>query len=404
MARGARRLTARQVAALHDPGLYADGAGLYFRITPAGTRSWIYRYQIDGRRRDMGLGRAGEVSLAEARELADDARRQVRAGIDPIEARSAARAAETPVPPAPVHTVRDAAEALLDVRRPSWTSPKSEQSWTATLESYVYPVIGSADVAAVGTDDVLAVLSPIWREIPETASRVRGRLEAILDYATVRGWRDGANPARWRGHLDHLLTAPRDLAPVVHHPAVPWQAMPTVWRQVRAADGMGARALELVILTAVRPGEARAARWPEIDWEAALWTIPPARMKARREHRVPLTAPALELLRRLWIRRLPEGRPGADLVLPGQRAGRPVSEMTLTMACRRLAVEAVPHGFRSSFRDWAAETAAETHEVCEAALAHAPRDAVVAAYQRGDLLDRRRRLMEAWAVYLAGAG
>ncbi|MBB4287914.1 tyrosine-type recombinase/integrase [Roseospira goensis] len=404
--RGTRRLTARQVATTTEPGLYADGDGLYLRVSPAGTRGWIYRYQIGGRRRDMGLGRTAEVSLARARELAGEARALVRDGRDPIEAREAARAAtaaEAAARAAPVHTVRAAAEALLAVRRPGWSSPKSAQAWEATLGRYVYPVIGDLDVAAVDTEAVLRVLTPLWAEVPETASRVRGRLEAILDYARVREWRGGDNPARWRGHLDHLLARPHDLAPVRHHRAVPWRAMPAVWQQVRAADGLGARALELVILTACRVGEVRWARWDEIDREARLWVIPAERMKARRAHRVPLTAPALDLLRRRWARRIERG-PGAELVFPGQRRGRPISDMTLTTTCRRLGLPAVPHGFRSSFRDWAAETTAESHEVCEAALAHAPRDRVVAAYQRGDLLDRRRRLMDAWAAYLAGEG
>jgi len=403
--RGARRLTARQVQTLTAPGLYADGDGLYLRISPANTCGWIYRYQIDGRRRDMGLGRVSNVSLAEARDLADAARRQAREGRDPIAARDAAHAESVAVAQAtaarPDHTVHAAAEALMAVRRPGWRGHKSEQAWTATLESYVYPVIGEMDVADVTTDDVLRVLSPIWPEIPETASRVRGRLEAILDYARIRGWRAGSdNPARWKGHLDHLLSRPRDLAPVVHHRAVPWRDMPAVWVQVRAADGLGSRALELVILTACRVGEVRGARWDEIDWSARLWTIPAARMKAQREHRVPLSGPAMDLLNRMWARRIDSG-PSADLVFPGQRRGRPISDMTLTTTCRRLRVDAVPHGFRSSFRDWAAETGAESHEVCEAALAHAPRDQVVAAYQRGDMLDRRRRLMDAWSAYLS---
>lgn len=396
------RLSARRVATITEPGYHADGGGLYLRVPTSGTRGWIYRYQIQGRRRDMGLGRLDDVSLAEARARAAEARGHVAEGRDPIDLRATARAAVASPPSLP--TVSDAAEALLEARRPRWSSPKSAQAWESTLAAYVLPAIGDRPVAEVSTDDVLDILRPLWTTRTETASRVRGRIEAVLDYARVRGWREGSNPAAWRGHLDHLLPRPGDVAPVEHHRALPWQAMPAWWPRLRAEDGLGARALELLILTASRSGEVLGARWPEIDVSGRAWTIPAGRMKARREHRVPLSPPAVDLVRRLEARRLTRAT-DTDLVFPGQRRGRPLSDMTLTAMLRRMEADAVPHGFRSTFRTWAAEVAGAPHEVCEAALAHTPRDKVVAAYQRGDLLDRRRALMDAWAAWLeSGAG
>jgi len=394
-----RRLSARRVATITEPGMHADGGGLYLRVTASGTRGWIYRYQVAGRRRDMGLGRFGDVSLAQARELAAGARRQVLEGLDPIEARAAVRVAE-PRPVVP--TFAEAATQCIAALDAGWRSRKHAAQWTATLATYAYPVIGGRPVDAVTVQDVMNILTPIWASKPETASRVRGRIEKVLDYARAMDWRDGENPARWRGRLDCLLPRRSRVCPVRHRPSVPYDQVPMLWQRLQVTNGLAAHVLMFQILTAVRPGEARCALWEDIHLDSGLWTIPGERMKSGAEHRVPLAGPALGLLRAVATLRV-SGSPSAALVFPGQRIGRPLSDMAVTEVLRGLDVEAVPHGFRASFRTWAAEGARAPDDICEAALAHTQRDKTVAAYQRGDLFDRRRELMDDWAAFVTSA-
>ncbi len=393
MPRQAAGLTARKVDTIKTPGLFADGGGLYLQVTASGAKTWIYRYSLGGRRRDMGLGSAGTLGLADARERAADARKQVADGIDPIEAKRASAAAQM-IEAARLTTLKQVAESYVTSMRAGWKNSKHAAQWGSTLEAYTYPSIGDLPINAIDTALVLRVLEPLWRTKTETASRLRGRIEAILDYAKVRGLRDGENPARWKGHLDHILPPRAAVAKVRHHASLPFAAIPGFWPKLQVQDGMGARALELAVLTATRTGEVLGAKWEEFDLEGAVWTIPAERMKAGAEHRVPLTPPALALLRKCQSVRQ------GDYVFRGQTVTRPLSNMAMAMVLRRMKVDATPHGFRSSFRTWAAEQTRHQHEVAEAALAHVIADKVVAAYQRGDLFEKRRRLMEDWAAFV----
>jgi integrase len=374
------KLTARTVQAQRLPGVFSDGNGLYLQVAPGGSRSWIYRYQRDRRRREMGLGSVDAIGLAEARELAAAARRVLTAGGDPIEARRAERArAEVAV--AKVVTFQEAAERYVTAHKAGWRNPKHAAQWGATLAAYAYPVFGDLPVADIDTGLVLKAIEPIWATKSETATRVRGRVESILDWARVRGYRcEGENPARWRGHLNHILPAKSAVAKVVHHASLPYAELPGFWPRLQVQDGLGARALELCVLTATRTSELLGARWDEIDIDTATWTIPALRMKAAAQHRVPLSDAALALLHKLAAIRM------GELIFPGQSPGRPLSAMTMVMTLRRMMVPATPHGFRSTFRTWTAEQTAFPHEVAE-------------AYQRGDLFEKRRQLMAAWATY-----
>ena len=402
MPRRALGLTARQVATIAAPGFYAAGGapGLYLQVT-GGARSWIYRYQVAGRRRDMGLGPAGAVSLAEARDKALAARRAILAGADPIEARRRERQA-VQLGAAKAMSFKECAERYINANRAAWKNPVHAKQWPATLAAYVYPVLGALPVQAIDTALVMQVIEPIWTAKAETASRVRGRVETILDYAKARGWRDGENPARWRGHLDMLLPAPSKAKRAArqttgrqeHHAALPYVEVAAFLAELRQQDGGGAKALEFAILTAARTGEVLGARWDEFNLAERLWTIPAGRMKAGREHRVPLGDAALTLLDRMAAMRT------GDFVFPGAQAGRPLSNMSMLMALRRIGrADLTTHGFRSTFRDWAAERTNFPAEVAEMALAHAVGDKVEAAYRRGDLLDKRRQIMAAWARF-----
>lgn len=373
-------------------GATADGDGLYLKIaTEGGAGSWQFRYTIAGKRRMMGLGACSTVTLAEAREHAAEARKLAKQGIDPIEARKVAPEVEGEAP-----TFRKVATDYIEANKCAWRNTKHAAQWTATLETYAYPLIGHKHPADITTADVLDILAPIWTTKAETASRVRGRIEAVMDAARVRGLFKGENPARWRGHLDAVLPV-RTKASKGHHAALPYAEAPTFMQALRQMPGEGARALEFTILTAARSGEVRGATWREIDLDARLWTVPGERMKASKEHRVPLSDAAVALL---------QGREkgeGGDLVFPGQRRGKPLSDMTLTAALRRMKrPELTAHGFRSTFRDWAAEETHHPHAVAEMALAHTIGNAVEAAYRRGDLLEKRRLLMQDWADYCAG--
>jgi integrase len=406
MPRKAAGLTAAKVRTA-PPGQYVDGDGLRLLVRPTGARFWLFRYTIAGKVREMGLGRAGDdrvaVPLSKARDEAAKLRLMVKDGIDPLALREAqAAAAETEAQRAAIKgmTFRVVAETYLAANSAAWRNPKHRSQWTRTLETYAYPHIGALPVAEVGIEHVLAALEPIWREKAETAARVRGRIETVLDYATARQWRTGENPARWRGHLASLLPARGKVAPQEHHAALPWGEVGGFLAALRKQTGMGARALEFAILTAARSGEVLGATWGEIDLAAKLWTVPAVRMKAGREHRVPLSAPALTLLAQLTQLRTSES-PDA-FVFPGAQPNKPLSIMAMAMVLRRMKRgDITVHGFRSTFRDWAGETTATAREVLETALAHAVGNKTEAAYARGDLLERRRLLMTSWGAFCA---
>jgi integrase len=359
--------------------------GLLLEVTPRGSRSWVLRVQRNGKRHDLGLGPYPEITLAAARDKALERRRAILAGAAPLAHRQAPKAL----------TFQTAAEALIESKRPGWRNAKHAAQWGATLATYANPLIGARDVRAVDTADVVAVLTPIWTAKTETASRLRQRIEAVLDYASALGIRSGDNPARWRGHLDHLLAAPTKVRAVEHHSALPWAEAPAFVAELATRPGIAAKALLFAILTAARSGEVRGATWAEIDVAGATWTVPAGRIKAGREHRVPLPAAALELL----------GEPGpasALLFPPPRNPSRPLTDPTLTKVLERMGRgDLTAHGFRSTFRDWAGETTAHPREVIEAALAHRLKDKAEAAYARGDLFQKRRRLMEDWAAFLA---
>jgi integrase len=406
MPKKAAGLTAKQAEKLTTPGLFADGNGLYLQVTASGAKTWIFRYQIAGRRRDMGLGgfdptAGSDGSLAKARERAWAAKELVKQGIDPLverDRREAAVAVAAAQAAQRAYTFQQCAEAYITAKRPGWKNEKHAAQWTSTLTTYAYPIIGKTPVADVNTEHVLQVLTPIWTAKPETASRVRGRIEAVLDYAKTLGRRTGENPARWKGHLALTLPAKTAVRDVKHHEALPYTAMLEFWPRLQIHDGLGARALELAILTATRTGEVLGARWSEIDLDGAVWTIPAQRMKAGVDHRVPLSAPAIALLRKLATLRR------GDTVFPGASTGGQLSNMSMLMVLRRMNENVTPHGFRSTFRTWTAEMTSYPDAVAEAALAHTLDDKVVAAYQRGDLFQKRRDLMNAWAEYVTTGG
>lgn len=394
MGRKATELSPLAVSRLKQPGLHFVGgvAGLAIQILPTGGRTWILRATVGGRRRDMGLGGFPDVTLAGAREAARKARELIRDGEDPIERAKAAKMALLAAS-AKGMTFREAAEAFIASREVTWRNAKHKAQWTSTLTTYAYPVIGSLSVADIDEPHISKVLDPIWATKNETASRLRGRMEQVLDWATTRKYRQGPNPARWKGHLQTLLPAPSKVSKPVHHRAMAIQEMGAFMANLRAAEGVGARALTFAILTAARSGEARGATWSEIDLERRIWTIPDSRMKAGKEHRVPLSRLAIALLESLP--RIAE----SDLVFPAARGGQ-LSDMTLSAVMRRMKLQAVPHGFRSTFRDWAAEYTNHPRELVEVALAHS-RGRVEGAYWRSDVLERRRKLMEDWATFCA---
>ena len=391
------KLTARSLDKLikeASPGLIGDGGGLYLQVGKTGGLSWLYRFQLNGSRRAMGLGKHPEVSLAQARDRAASARKQVADGIDPIEAKEhaqlAAKAAQNKA-----LTFQQCAAEYIDAHRSSWKSIKHAQQWENTLSTYAYPFIGDKPVSAVTTDDVLTILKPIWASKNETASRVRNRIELIIAAAKARKRFEGENPAQWKGHLDKLLAKRKQVAQVEHHAALPYSQLPTFWRNLETAEGMAAKALQFTILTACRTSEVLNAQWSEMDLASALWTIPASRMKARREHKVPLSDAAVAVLERLA--RVQDN----PFVFPGMKEGRPLSNLAMLMLLRRMDLgHLTVHGFRSSFRDWAAEETAFPNMVAEMALAHTVGSAVEAAYRRGDLLEKRRAMMQAWADYV----
>lgn len=398
MPRKALELGPLSVSRLTQPGLHMVGgvAGLALQVLPSGGRTWILRATIGNRRREMGLGGFPDVTLAQAREAAREARALIRRGIDPIEAGKEARRALKEKPLATM-SFRSAAEAYIASHQASWKNLKHRTQWTSTLEMYVYPMFGDMDVARIELPQIMQVLEPIWTTKTETAKRLRGRLEMILDWATAREFRSGPNPARWRGHLDKLLAKPSRVRRIVHHRALAVDDMPAFMRRLRSTEGAGARGLEFAILTAARSGEVRGATWSEIDLRQRLWTIDGARMKAGREHRVPLSDAAMKVLEALPVR-------GANEPIFVASLGSRLSDMTLSGVLRRMRVDAVPHGFRSTFRDWAAERTHYPNEVAEMALAHTVGNKVEAAYRRSDLFEKRVSMMRDWAKFCDGGG
>jgi integrase len=406
MTRAIERLTAQRVERLKNaekpqPGMYADGAGLYLRVTPDGANNWVLRYMLDRRPRWMGLGPVSLYGLSDARTRALDARRKRHDGIDPIEARRAERARQR-LDAAKAITFKQCAESYIASHRAGWRNEKHKYQWPATLNAYAYPVIGALPVQAVDTALVLKVLEPIWTKKSETASRVRQRIENILDLAKVRGFRDGENPARWRGHLDKLLPARSRVREVEHLAALPYAELTGFLADLRAREAIAARALEFLILTAARTGEVIGARWSEIDLLDKTWTVPAGRMKARREHRVPLSPRALTILQEMQKARHIED--ASAHVFPGPKRGQPLSNMAFLMLLRRMELEDLTvHGFRATFKTWVSERTSFQNEIAEAALAHIIGDKVEQAYRRGDLFDKRRRLMKEWATFCTSA-
>lgn len=428
------KLTALAKEAPAAPVRIGDGDGLHLLVKPGlavrrerrekreggdvSDGAWVFRYAFAGRRRDMGLGAFPAVGLAEARDAAEEARKLIRRGVDPLQARGESKAAQARAAAeakAKAITFEHAARATVEAKRDGWSNPKHAAQWLATLEQHAFPRIGDMPVAEVDLPAVLRVLRPIWTTTPETASRIRQRIEAVLDLARVRGWRQGENPARWRGLLSEELPPPRKVQRVEHRPALPWQKLPAFWVELARVEGMGAAALRFAILTAARTGEVRGMTWRDVDLDAEIWTVPAARMKARRMHRVPLSAAALAVLRTIR-----PDKPKLDAFVFHSAGGTMLSDMTVSAVVRRMNEPAegtapgdpprwrdhegravVPHGFRSTFRDWAGEARTEAREVVERALAHTVRDKVEAAYARSDLLERRRPLMDAWGEWCA---
>lgn len=394
MARPINRLSPLTVKSV-PPGMYCDGGGLYLQVTKGADgalhRSWLYRFAIDSRERQMGLGSFPTIGIADARTRAADARKLVAYRIDPIHHRDSQRASAAAVE-AHAMTFDQCATAYIQSHRAGWRSPKHGEAWAMTLATYVSPIFGHLPVQAVDTALVMKALEPIWPTIPESASRTRGRIELVLDWATARGYRKGENPARWRGHLDKLLPSRTKLRAVKHHAAISHADLPAFVSELRGRPTVVARALEFVILTAARSGEAIGAKWSEIDLAGKTWTVPPERMKSHRVHRVPLSLPALALLEQMA-----EHRQG-EFVFPGTRRTT-LPDVALHKLVRRMKRDFTPHGFRAAFRTWAGDHTLTQREVIEAALAHVVGDSTELAYSRGDLFEKRRRLMADWAAF-----
>lgn len=391
-------LTPVAVSKKAKPGRYADGGGLYLQVSPSKTKAWLFRFMLAGRAREMGLGPVDIVTLAEARETARGCRKLLLAGIDPIEARREEKL-KSRAATAKLITFRQCAEKYIAAHEASWRNDKHRQQWKSTLETYAYPTIGDLAVAEVNTALVVGIVEPLWNSKPETAGRVRGRVESVLDWAKVREYRDGENPARWKGHLDQLLPKRSKVARIRHHPALPYSDLPNFMEELRARPGLTARALEFTILTIARTGAAIGATRDEVDVEGRVWTVPPERTGAKitgdapKPRRVPLSDRAVAILKGL------PREYGNPHVFIGAKAGQPLSNMAMLELMREMRPGFVPHGFRSTFKDWCSETTNYPNEVSEAALWHVVADKVEAAYRRGELFEKRRRLMTEWARY-----
>ncbi|WP_321929980.1 tyrosine-type recombinase/integrase [Paraburkholderia guartelaensis] len=398
MAKAVNRLTQAFVNRTAEPGDYCDGNGLYLQITAAGVKSWLFRYMRQGRARYMGLGPLHTVGLADARTRALECRRQLLDGVDPLGARQGEQAAAK-IEKAKGMTFAECATAYIEAHRSGWKNLKHGDQWTNTISTYAGPVFGHLPVAAVDTTLVMKVLEPIWATKAETASRLRGRIELVLDWATVRGYRSGDNPARWRGHLDKLLPKRSKVQKVEHHPALPYAELGGFFSDLKKQPGTAARALELLILTAARTGEIIGARRDEFDLTARVWVVPADRMKMGKEHRVPLSPASVSIIKGAL-----DGSKSEYLFHSPGKPDKPLSNMAMLAVLKRMGrSDLVSHGFRSCFRDWSGETTHFPREVIEAALAHGIRDKAEAAYARGDLFVKRGKLMEQWARY-ANAG
>ena len=402
MARVIGRLTALAVNRAKERGLYADGGGLYLQVGISGSKSWLFRFMLLGKAQAMGLGALHAVTLAEARVKAADCRKLLAAGKNPLETKRDERT-QARVAAAKGTTFESCAKAYIEAHKASWRQERHAKQWDQALAKHAYPVMGKLPVQAIDTVLVMKVLEPIWQKKTETAKRLRGRIECILDWAKVREYRQGENPARWRGHLENLLARPSKLIKVEHFAALPYTKANDFLQSLERQAGLGAEALKLVIYTACRSNEVLDATWNEIDFENKVWTIPAERMKGGKEHRVPLTAPALDILRNLKqdsykIRII--GEEPNPYVFPSPKGNSSLSNVVMLALLKRMERRDITvHGFRSSFRDWAAEQTNFPREVAEAALAHAVQSRVEAAYRRSDLFDKRRLLMEKWARY-----
>jgi len=387
------RLSPRRIDTVRKQGRYADGGGLYLQVSPQGTKSWLFRFTQSGKARQMGLGAINTISLPEARDAAMKCRKLLHEGIDPIEARKRERTSKR-LHDVSAKTFKECAEAYINSHKDGWRNAKHAAQWTSTLETYAFPTIGYLPVQDIDVSLIMNVLEPIWQVKTETASRVRGRIEAILDWATVANYRKGENPARWKGRLAIMLPAKSTVAKVKHHEALPYDEVGGFMELLDKREGVSARGLEFQILTAARTGEVMMSTWAEIDLGKAIWTIPADRMKGGKEHRVPLSERAVTLMRGM------QDAAVSEFVFPGAQANRPLSNMAFLQLLKRMErVGLTAHGFRSTFRDWAAERTNYSNEVAEMALAHAVGDKVEAAYRRGDLFDKRRQMMDAWADY-----
>jgi integrase len=392
MAHSINKLSARFVQTTQKPGKVADGGGLYLQVSKTGSKSWLFRFMLNGCSREMGLGSVNRVSLAKAREQAAECRMLLGNKIDPIEYRISSRKSEEDG--SKVIRFKEAALRYIEAHEISWKNKKHASQWRNTLQTYVFPVFGELDVSAIKTDDVVEVLYPIWKAKTETAARIRGRIERILDWAAVSGFRSGENPARWNGHLQNLLPAQASIRTVQHHKAMPYDDLPAFINSLKELQGISAKALEFLIYTATRTSETIGARWLEIDLKNEAWTIPAERTKTNSEHRVPLSQPALSLLNSLYA----SGH--ETFVFPSDNRSRGLSDMAMLQVLRRMSIPYTVHGFRSSFRDWTAEQTDVQREVAEQALGHAIGNKVEAAYRRSDLFEKRRALMDNWARFL----
>jgi integrase len=393
MVRSHGRLTSLAVERARKPGLYADGGGLYLQVSGVRGRSWIFRFMIRGKARSMGLGSFPSVPLAAARAAASECRRELQAGIDPITAREA-RKVEGQLAEARGVTFKACCEAYIKDNKSQWRNARHLQQWQNSLSTYAYPILGPLPVQKVDAPLIRQVLAPIWEAKSATASRLRGRLESVLDYATALEYRKGDNPARWRGNLENTLPKPSKLAPVEHHAALPYTEIGEFIAELRAQEGVPARALEFAILTAARTGEVLGAQTAEFDLSAGMWKIPAARIKGGREHRIPLSKPAAAIVADMIKVH------GGTFVFPGSRYGRPPYPGAILKLLKRMGRDGITvHGFRSTFRDWAGEMSGFAREVVERSLAHVMGDKTEASYARGDLLEKRRRLMDEWAQY-----
>jgi integrase len=393
LAQSIKCLSARRVETVNKRGFHADGGGLYLQVSKFDTKSWVFRFTFKKRSREMGLGPLHTVSLADARDEALKCRKLVREGIDPIEQRKYLRG-EAQADALKVMLFRECAKQFISSHSAGWKSEKHASQWISSMEIYVYPVFGDLPVQTIDTGLVMRVIEPIWTTKTETAGRVRGRIENILDWARVRKYREGENPARWRGHLETLLPARSKVKKVKHHAAISYEEIGGFIKDLRNQEGISARGLEFLILTAGRTGEIIKATWDEVELDKAMWVIAADRMKAEKEHRVPLSSAALKVLSGL------KETAQSDFIFPGMRLNTSLSNMAFLQLLKRMGRnDLTAHGFRSSFRDWAAERTVYPNEMAEMALAHSVGTKVEAAYRRGDMLDRRRDMMTAWADY-----